>query len=678
MLGVPLGDDAFVSDFVDKKLLGRLQETVLKLVAFEDSQAATYLLRVSYSIVRAVHFMRTTPLAQWKEQGVKFDGMVRGASEKILGIPMSDRTFAQAALTPKLGGLGLRRTVEHADFAYSASWHESMKQAKETWTRPPKVEEKHVSQSQASYQFDEAMFNYLVDSAPDEREKQRLLRVAQPHAGGFVTATPSEEDGKDTILRPRIFRTAIKYRLGVAVLSNETPCPMCMQTIDVYGDHATCCARNGDLIARHNAVRNLVNSIAGDGLLNPVLEKKGILGPTSGRRPGDVTIPNWSHGIGLAIDVAVTCPLIESNVRLDDPGEEYGEKKKHRKYDASFAGTDYTLCAMVFETFGAVNEEGEVVLKQLFSFAAKELGREFTSFCSRAWARMSCCLQRSVAQSILSRIDGNSSRPSRTLQEPSLGEPSVGEPGPSVGEPKPLVLRSPVSSVSRPHPVPFSPGVPPEIPKFPCPYPSSPPGLFGWLRAATKHQSQVGSPEVFQGAEVSSSGLRRALSCEKKGGLALDLGSPDLVFEEGERKGGGKEAGGLGVSVVSVVCSSRSSSRKIGTATLNMKKDNTRKKKKYRDVGPGARKKTLDNSYSIYIKKTKINPCSTISPVVRCPPKCSRSPHHTVSHTHNHTDAGGHRGMSGHHPDNREPNEAAYGPHKCRSAGVIVERKKRA
>ena len=53
MLGVPLGNDAFVSGFVEKKLLGRLQETVSKLVEFEDSQAASYLLRVSYSIVRA-------------------------------------------------------------------------------------------------------------------------------------------------------------------------------------------------------------------------------------------------------------------------------------------------------------------------------------------------------------------------------------------------------------------------------------------------------------------------------------------------------------------------------------------------------------------------------------------------------------------------------------------------
>ena len=76
MLGVPLGDDVFNSRFVEGKLLGRLQDTVSKLVEFEDTQAATYLLRVSFSIVRAVHFMRTTPLSQWQQQAVKFDSMI--------------------------------------------------------------------------------------------------------------------------------------------------------------------------------------------------------------------------------------------------------------------------------------------------------------------------------------------------------------------------------------------------------------------------------------------------------------------------------------------------------------------------------------------------------------------------------------------------------------------------
>ena len=411
MLGVPLGGDEFVSGFVRSKLLGRLSETVGKLVGFEDTQAATYLLRVSYSVVRAVHFMRTTPLAQWRKEGEEFDEMVCDAAGRILGHPFDTRTFAQAALTPKLGGLGLRKSVEHADFAFSASWHESRVESRETWSRPAQVSEAHVRQSVASYDFDEKMHKYLVDSAPDEREKQRLLRVARPHAGSYITAVPSEEDGQDCLMRPRLFRIAVSYRLGFPVLANEIPCALCMQPINVYGDHATCCAKNGDLVTRHNAMRNLVYSIASDGLLKPALEKQGILGPTTGRRPGDVSVPDWKHGMGLAIDVAVTSPLTKGGVRVVSPCEDYAAVQKHRKYDASFEGMNYYFCAMVFETFGAINDQGEDVMRQLFTFAAQHLGREFSSFCSRGWARVSCCLQRSVAQMIANRIDGQVGAP---------------------------------------------------------------------------------------------------------------------------------------------------------------------------------------------------------------------------------------------------------------------------
>ena len=37
MLGVPLGDDGFVSGFVEGKLLDRLQDTVNKLAEIEDT-----------------------------------------------------------------------------------------------------------------------------------------------------------------------------------------------------------------------------------------------------------------------------------------------------------------------------------------------------------------------------------------------------------------------------------------------------------------------------------------------------------------------------------------------------------------------------------------------------------------------------------------------------------------
>ena len=74
---------------------------------------------------------------------------------------MSERTFAQAALTPKLGGLGLRKSVEHANLAYSASWHESKVQAREDWLKPDQVSAEKVAQSVASFKWDEQMHKHL-------------------------------------------------------------------------------------------------------------------------------------------------------------------------------------------------------------------------------------------------------------------------------------------------------------------------------------------------------------------------------------------------------------------------------------------------------------------------------------------------------------------------------------
>src|SRR5688572_8553465 len=117
------------------------------------------------------------------------------------------------------------------------------------------------------------------------------------------------------------------------------------------------------------------------------MEKKGILGPTSGRRPGDVTFPLWSRGKGLAIDVAVTSPFTQKAIRAENPCEDYAARQKHAKYDQSFRGKPYTFSALVFETTGAINVEGARVLAQAARFAARRLGREFSSFCGRTWVR---------------------------------------------------------------------------------------------------------------------------------------------------------------------------------------------------------------------------------------------------------------------------------------------------
>src|SRR4051812_36053409 len=55
------------------------------------------------------------------------------------------------------------------------------------------------------------------------------------------------------------------------------------------------------------------------------------------------------------------------------PCEWYAATQKHGKCDGSFADTPYFFSAMVFETLGAINAEGEEILRMLFCFASKRM-----------------------------------------------------------------------------------------------------------------------------------------------------------------------------------------------------------------------------------------------------------------------------------------------------------------
>jgi hypothetical protein len=164
MLGVPLGSQAKNAEFVQRKLFSRLGKTVDRLKDFDDSQSAFFLLRVSFSIVRAVHFMRTTPLSDWVEESARFDVEIRTAAEAILGFQFDDDTsYLQACLTPSLRGFGLRQTAVHANAAYSASFLEAMGESGESWSVPSVVlSAPACSQKTASYEIDKKIHAGLV------------------------------------------------------------------------------------------------------------------------------------------------------------------------------------------------------------------------------------------------------------------------------------------------------------------------------------------------------------------------------------------------------------------------------------------------------------------------------------------------------------------------------------
>jgi hypothetical protein len=409
MLGVPLGSDDFVAGYVEGKMLGTTVKVMAKLAEFEDPQAAMYLLRLSYGIVRANHFMRTTPLPQWSQACEKFDSCVRDTVAQILGTTFPGESYLQACVSSKIGGLGVRRVADHAAVAFTASWHEASRTSCEKWVLPITCDPSYRPQNAASAALDRATFEGLISRA-GKRDAQRLRRLDVDHANAWISALPSSVDGKDTVMSPRVYLTCARRLLGLPVSSAPASCPLCKQTMDVFGDHALCCKKSGDMITRHNRVRNLISQIADVGLLSPELEKMGILGPTdrSRRRPGDISFKCWAPNRGLAVDVAVICPLAASHLDEAEPCEVYAVRHKYDRYEEGFKGSDYDFVAMVFETSGAVNADGLQVIKQIFRCASKRSKAGHSSFCGRAWARLACCIQISVAQMILNRENDDS------------------------------------------------------------------------------------------------------------------------------------------------------------------------------------------------------------------------------------------------------------------------------
>ena len=153
MLGVPLGSETFIDEFVKDSLLGTAEGVMNKLMDFEDTQAAIFLLRLSFGIVRATFFMRTTPQSLWVKQAEQFDKKICHTVFHCLGLKPTPEAYDQASVSTTIGGLGVRRIVDHAKGAFTASWYEAQIITKETWVKPSDADCSETYSSAESFFF---------------------------------------------------------------------------------------------------------------------------------------------------------------------------------------------------------------------------------------------------------------------------------------------------------------------------------------------------------------------------------------------------------------------------------------------------------------------------------------------------------------------------------------------
>src|ERR1700679_1762591 len=127
---------------------------------------------------------------------------------------------------------------------------------------------------------------------------------------------------------------------------------VCTTNLTPKASHTVKCRESGDMISRHNAIRDIIANLASTACLAPIREKAGLLGDVPGQRPADIFIPNMFNNTPCAIDVAVT----STNAEI------YARDIKHKKYDDGFKGTGIEFIAAVVDTFGQWSEEGHTIL----------------------------------------------------------------------------------------------------------------------------------------------------------------------------------------------------------------------------------------------------------------------------------------------------------------------------
>uniref|UniRef100_A0A1X7TX09 Uncharacterized protein n=1 Tax=Amphimedon queenslandica TaxID=400682 RepID=A0A1X7TX09_AMPQE len=85
-------------------------------------------------------------------------------------------------------------------------------------------------------------------------------------------------------------------------------CSVCGVASDGMGDHLVTCHGNGDMLMRHNCLRDILFTACSTAALSPHTKVPSHI-PGSTSHSADVFLPVWNQGKPAALDVSVICPL---------------------------------------------------------------------------------------------------------------------------------------------------------------------------------------------------------------------------------------------------------------------------------------------------------------------------------------------------------------------------------
>ena len=202
---------------------------------------------------------------------------------------------------------------------------------------------------------------------------------------------------------------SIRWWLGLNT-STASSCPFCHGAVlDPLGHHATSCWHGGDVVTRHNHLRDIFAEFCPRAHLSVRVEVGyGLSGDPINTRPADVLVQGWDRDKPAAFDITVTSPLTPATLRdastVSGVATHAAECRKHSTNDARCQELGWVCIPLAVETFGHWEKEAQNVFSRLASLLSIHQGRPQSVVLFEIYSRMNMCLVRSVSRAIVGRV----------------------------------------------------------------------------------------------------------------------------------------------------------------------------------------------------------------------------------------------------------------------------------
>ena len=304
-----------------------------------------------------------------------FDETVRSILSKILNVNLAQESAWMQASLPVRAGVGVRRAVQLAPSAYlvsAAGCSELMREnlpshlqnttdpssevALACWCQghsesPPSAPDSFHQKAWDLVQI-ETTFDSLLETAPNQQARARLLAVSTSESGAWLHALPISALGLR--MDDDVIRIAVGLRLGLP-LCRPHCCSNCASAVDNLGTHGLSCRFSKGRHSRHAALNDIIKRSLESAKVPCHLEPTGLY-RSDGKRPDGASVVPWRGGKVLVWDATCAGTLAPSHISLAvrESGAVAADAELQKKQKYLLLDSTHHFVPVAVETLGPI------------------------------------------------------------------------------------------------------------------------------------------------------------------------------------------------------------------------------------------------------------------------------------------------------------------------------------